>query len=84
MVDFLKPIREELRKYETSLENDNIEFNKKLNLTRDNLFIYIDQQIEYLNNIKKDFDEEFNYLDEENKKTCEINEQQFKKIMFNN
>ncbi len=28
MVDFLKPIREELRNYENGLENDILEFNK--------------------------------------------------------
>jgi hypothetical protein len=80
MEDFMTPIREDLRKYKNFLQNDNEEFIKKLNLTRKHLFDYLDQHIEYLINIKKEFNEDFNYLDEENKKTCENNQQQLDRL----
>ncbi|CAF3707682.1 unnamed protein product [Rotaria sp. Silwood1] len=80
MADFMKSIREELRKYENYLENDINEFNSKLNLTQKNLFDFIDQQIEYLKDIKNQYDDELNYLNKENIRTCVDNQQEFKKL----
>jgi hypothetical protein len=80
MGDLLESIREELRIFENDLQNDLEQFNSKLNLTRKHLFNYIDQQIEYLNNIKNEFNDEFNYLEEENMKTCFDNQQEFQKL----
>jgi hypothetical protein len=76
----MKSSREELKKYGGYLQNDIDEFNKKLNLTRESLFNYIDRQIEYLINAKKECNKEFDYLDEENKKTSKINRQEFDKL----
>ncbi|CAF1482223.1 unnamed protein product [Rotaria sordida] len=67
MEDFIESIHEELIKYDNYLQNDLNEFNEKLNLTRKNLFNYIDRQIELLKKIKEEYKREFNYLDEENK-----------------
>ncbi|CAF4120631.1 unnamed protein product [Adineta steineri] len=80
MGDFIKPIREQLKLYDNDLNNDIEEFNKKLNITRTNLFDYIDRQIELLNNIKQKYADEFNYLERENNKTCEINRHEFDKF----
>jgi hypothetical protein len=80
MRDFMKPIREELRKFENYLQDDVDEFNSKLNLTRKNFSNYIDQQIEYLINIKNEYNDEFNYLEKENEKTCNDNQQKFNKL----
>jgi hypothetical protein len=76
----MESIREELRTFENDLKNDLDQFNLKLNLTRKHLFDHINQQIEYLNNIKNEFNDEFNYLEEENTKTCQNNEQEFNKL----
>jgi hypothetical protein len=80
MGDFMKPIREELRKFENSLQDDFHEFNSKLNLTRQSFSDYIDQQIQYLINIKNEYNDEFNYLEKENEKTCNDNQQEFNKL----
>jgi hypothetical protein len=80
MADLMESIREELRTFENDLKNDLDQFNLKLNLTRKHLFDHINQQIEYLNNIKNEFNDEFNYLDQENMKTCQNNEQEFNKL----
>jgi hypothetical protein len=80
MEDLMKPIRQELRKFENCLENDINEFNFELNLSRKNLFDYIDQQIEYLINKKKEYEDEFNYLHQENLKTCANNQLEFDKL----
>jgi len=80
MEDLTESIRKELRTFENYLQNDLQEFNSKLSLTRKHLFDYIDQQIEYLNNIKNEFNNEFNYLEEENMKTCQNNQQEFQKL----
>lgn len=77
MVDFMTSIREKLRKYETTLNNDIDEFDKKLNTSRDDLFNYIERQIQCLRNVKRDYEKEFNYLHEENKKTSNENRMQF-------
>lgn len=80
MGDFMKQIREELRKFQYSLENDIDEFNLKLNLSREDFSNYIDQQIEYLIKKRNEYNDELNYLDEENTKTCKDNQQEFDKL----
>jgi hypothetical protein len=80
MEDFMEKTREELREYENHLQNDIDEFNSKLNLTRNDLFNYIDQQIEYLNRKRNEFNDQFNYLERENKKTCQDNQLAFNKL----
>ncbi len=80
MGDLIESIREELRIFENHLQNDLEEFHSKLNLTRKNFFDYINQQIEYLKRIKNDYNDEFNYLEEENIKTCQNNQKEFEKL----
>ncbi|CAF4087345.1 unnamed protein product, partial [Rotaria magnacalcarata] len=80
MQDFMTEIRRQLKNYETILNDDVEEFDIKLNATRDNLSNYIQRQIQYLTNVEQQYQQEFNYLDEENKKTTKINRQQFDKL----
>ncbi|CAF3303861.1 unnamed protein product [Rotaria socialis] len=80
MQDFMTEIRRQLRNYETILNDDVKEFDIKLNAIRDNLSNYIQRQIQYLANVEQQYQQEFNYLDEENKKTSKINRQQFDKL----
>jgi hypothetical protein len=80
MEDFLKPIREELRNFENCLQNDIEEFNLKLNLTRKNFLDFIKQQIEYLIKIQNEYNDQLNYLEEENLKTTIDNQQEFDRL----
>ncbi|CAF3629022.1 unnamed protein product [Rotaria sordida] len=73
-------IRAELRKLETILNDDIEEFNRKLNSTREDICNYIQRQIQHLLNVEKEYKQQFNYLDEENQKTCQDNRQQFDKL----
>ncbi|CAF0942572.1 unnamed protein product [Rotaria sordida] len=80
MGDFMIQIREELKNYEIILHNDLEEFRKKLNTTRTDLFSYVQRQIKYLNNVLEEYKQEFDYLDQENEKTCDDNLQQFHRL----
>ncbi|CAF2712776.1 unnamed protein product [Rotaria sp. Silwood2] len=80
MEDFIITARAELRKLNTFLTYDIEEFNRKLNSTREHFCNYIQRQIQNLLNVEKEYKQEFDYLDEENKKTCENNRQQFNKL----
>jgi DNA repair ATPase RecN len=73
-------IRDQLEFYENELKNDNEMFNEKLNSTRRNFFNYINELIEELYDIKRKYESQFNYLEKENKKTCDDNEQRFKHL----
>jgi hypothetical protein len=80
MEDFMKPIREELTNFENCLRNDIEEFNLKLNLTRKNFLDFIERQIEYLIKIQNEYNDQFNYLEEENLKTNHDNQQEFDRL----
>lgn len=70
-------IHNELRFYENELKNDDKIFTEKLNLTRRHFSDYINSLIEKLNDIKIEYETEFNYLENEHKKTCDENQQRF-------
>ncbi|CAF1247521.1 unnamed protein product [Rotaria sp. Silwood1] len=80
MEDFITTARTELRKLDIILNNDIEEFNTKLNSTREDVHNHIQRQIQYLLNFEKEYEQECDYLDEENKKTCQNNRQQFDKL----
>jgi len=75
-------IRDQLRIYDIELKDDKKKFNEKLNLTRQNLFDYINRLIEQLNEIKREYELEFNYLENENNKTCHDNQQRFQDLQL--
>ncbi|CAF1222207.1 unnamed protein product [Adineta steineri] len=72
----------QLQIYETELNNDYISFNDKLNLTRTDFFDNIHRLIKQLNDMKKEYEDKFRYLEHENKKTCDENQQQFNNLNY--
>ena len=80
MEDKMISIRQDLRKFRNELENDFEEFQSKLNLTRKHVGYFIDQQIEYLKRFENEINEDLNYLERQNEKTCEDNKYEFDRL----
>ena len=80
VINSMQTVRQQLRQFQNSLENDFEEFQSKLNLSRKNLSFFIDQQIEYLKRFENEINEDLNYLERQNEKTCEDNKYEFDRL----
>ena len=76
----MRSVRVILREYDHILHDDQDEFDKRLNSVREDTFNHIERQIQYLVNVKQKFQRDFDYLDEENKRTCNDNRQRFNSL----
>lgn len=77
----LETIEKNLSIYEEQLQIDRKEFQEKFNETRHHLFDYLDRSIEQLTNLREKYQDEFDFLQRENEKTCSDNQRRYDEMM---